>query len=211
MNIPHPDIAQKLKDELTQFLWDRLLVYADALVARHSWHGILGGPPLRGFEAEDFLQDAVRKTLHGVRKWNPDEVRLEKFLMGVVESDIGHASLKSENRILVRERSLGGADDESGSRSPLEKFPAAALAPDTIQIEQEREEVIFEFCDSLSDDPPVQKMFELVYDGITKRAHQAANMGLLENQIDAIKKRLHTRVKKFAEIRTKNNKEVSHG
>ena len=75
---------------------------------------------------------------------------------------------------------------------------------------KEWDTMIFEFLEELSDDKPVQQLFEAIFDGTIKRADQAKALGVPETQIDAFKKRLSTRVKKFIANQTQKPKEVHY-
>ena len=81
----------------------RLLLLAISRLRRMSWHGERRGAPPGAAEAEDFVNDAVSKTIAGVRIWNPAACSLFQHLAGVVVSDISHAAQSAENRITLRD------------------------------------------------------------------------------------------------------------
>lgn len=209
MSAPTDDIAQRIKLELTQSLWKRLWLYADILVRQHIWHGVLGGLPLHGKSAEDYLQEAVVKTLTGKRKWNPANCPLEQHLRGVLDSDINHDSMRVMNQRIIREGSLAD-DDPQNSTSFFDRIATETITVEEIEKLKEWDAMIFEFLEALADDKQVQQLFEAIYDGTIKRADQAKTLGVPETQIDALKKRLDRRVKNFAINRTQKSKEVSH-
>jgi hypothetical protein len=68
-----------------------------------SWHGERRGAPPGAAEAEDFVNDAVSKTIAGVRIWNPTACSLFQHLAGVIVSDISHAAQSVENRATLRD------------------------------------------------------------------------------------------------------------
>jgi hypothetical protein len=88
----------------------RLLLLAISRLRRMSWHGERRGAPPGAAEAEDFVNDAVSKTIAGVRIWNPTACSLFQHLAGVIVSDISHAAQSVENRATLRDggTSLGG-------------------------------------------------------------------------------------------------------
>jgi len=87
--------------------WDdlvpRLLLLAISRLQRMTWRGQRRGPPPGASEAEDFVNDAISKTIAGVRIWNPEACTLFQHLAGVIVSDISHAAESMENRTTVRE------------------------------------------------------------------------------------------------------------
>jgi hypothetical protein len=87
--------------------WDdlvpRLLLLAVSRLQRMTWRGQRRGPPPGAAEAEDFVNDAISKTIAGVRIWNPEACSLFQHLAGVIVSDISHAAESMENRSTLRE------------------------------------------------------------------------------------------------------------
>jgi hypothetical protein len=87
--------------------WDdlvpRLLLLAVSRLRRMTWRGQRRGPPPGAAEAEDFVNDAISKTIAGVRIWNPEACTLFQHLAGVIVSDISHAAGSMENRTTLRE------------------------------------------------------------------------------------------------------------
>jgi hypothetical protein len=89
----------------------RLLLLAISRLRRMSWHGERRGAPPGAAEAEDFVNDAVSKTIAGIRIWNPAACSLFQHLAGVIVSDISHAAQSTENRATLRDGGapMGGA------------------------------------------------------------------------------------------------------
>ena len=81
----------------------RLLLLAISRLRRMSWHGERRGAPPGAAEAEDFVNDAVSKTIAGIRIWNPTACSLFQHLAGVIVSDISHAAQSAENRATLRD------------------------------------------------------------------------------------------------------------
>ena len=82
--------------------WDdlvpRLLLLAVSRLYRMTWRGRSGEAAPGAAQAEDFVNDAISKTIGGVRIWNPDNCTLFQHLAGVVVSDVSHAAGSMENR-----------------------------------------------------------------------------------------------------------------
>lgn len=83
----------------------RLLLLAISRLRRMSWHGERRGEPPGAQEAGDFVNDAVSKTIAGIRIWKPAACSLFQHLAGVIVSDISHAAGSMENRSSLREAS----------------------------------------------------------------------------------------------------------
>ena len=94
--------------------WDdlvpRLLLLAISRLYRMTWRGRRGEAPPGAAEAEDYVNDAISKTIAGVRIWNPDNCTLFQHLAGVVVSDISHAAESMENRSTIAPPSNPGGD-----------------------------------------------------------------------------------------------------
>jgi hypothetical protein len=92
--------------------WDdlvpRLLLLAVSRLQRMTWRGQRRGPAPGAAEAEDFVNDAISKTIAGVRIWNPEACTLFQHLAGVIVSDVSHAAESLENRTTLRE--MAGSD-----------------------------------------------------------------------------------------------------
>lgn len=109
--------------------WDdlvpRLLLLAVSRLYRMTWRGRRGEAPPGAAEAEDYVNDAIAKTIAGVRIWDPGRCTLFQHLAGVVVSDIGHAATSTENRT-----TMAPPKDPPGDRWPPD---SADDAPDQEQ------------------------------------------------------------------------------
>lgn len=85
--------------------WDdlvpRLLLLAVSRLSRMSWRGQRGSIAPGAAEAEDFVNDAIAKTMDGVRAWSEERCSLFQHLAGIVVSDISHAATAAENRLTL--------------------------------------------------------------------------------------------------------------
>lgn len=122
---------------------------------------------------------------------------------------VSNDATRAENRKFIRHDPTGcGESDES--QSPLDLLPAEAPSVSDLELEEERQTLIFEFLEQLGDDKLVQQLFEAIYDGVTKRADQAARLNIPVTQVDALQKRLATRTNRFTEQKIKQRQEGSH-
>lgn len=79
----------------------RLLLLAVSRLSRMTWRGRRRGPTPGAAQAEDFVNDAIAKTMAGIRAWDPDRCTLFQHLAGAIVSDISHAARSSDNRMTV--------------------------------------------------------------------------------------------------------------
>lgn len=79
----------------------RLLLLAMSRLSRMTWRGRRDAVPPGAAEAQDFVNDAIAKTLAGVRVWQEEKCSLFQHLAGVVVSDISHAAEGAENKLTL--------------------------------------------------------------------------------------------------------------
>ena len=97
MGAPHIDWTEQDWDDLVP----RLLLLAVSRLRRMTWRGRRQGPVPGAAQAEDFVNDAIAKTMGGIRIWDPDRCTLFQHLAGAIVSDISHAAESSDNRMTV--------------------------------------------------------------------------------------------------------------
>jgi hypothetical protein len=73
-------------------------------------------------EAADFVNDAISKTIAGVRAWKPQACTLFQHLAGVILSDISHVAGSIENRSTLRDT----ADRDSGPEAATDGLGGSA-------------------------------------------------------------------------------------
>lgn len=124
MDAPRIDWQSQDWDDLVP----RLLLLAVSRLQRMTWRGDRRGPPPGAAEAGDFVNDAISKTIAGVRIWNPDACSLFQHLAGVIVSDVSHAAGSMENRSTRRDTSddgEGGIVATIGDDAPDQESVAA--------------------------------------------------------------------------------------
>jgi hypothetical protein len=99
----------------------RLLLLGVSRLYRMTWRGRRGEAPPGAAEAEDYVNDAISKTIAGVRVWNPENCTLFQHLAGVVVSDISHAATSMENRGTVAPP--GNPDNPGWPPDPADDAP----------------------------------------------------------------------------------------
>ncbi len=85
----------------------RLLLYTAYRTSRKYWRGEESGSIASGKTVEDFVQQAIEKTLNGTRRWNPASFSLFEHLKSIIDSDVSHTASSYENRRFVRYSNLG--------------------------------------------------------------------------------------------------------
>jgi hypothetical protein len=133
MSGPKTDWAAQDWDDLVP----RLLLLAVSRLYRMTWRGRAGEAPPGAAEAEDYVNDAISKTIAGVRVWNPDNCTLFQHLAGVVVSDIGHAARSMENRTTV-----APPKDPPGDRWPPDPADDAPDPERTAEWRSERNRLL---------------------------------------------------------------------
>jgi DNA-directed RNA polymerase specialized sigma24 family protein len=103
-----PDWTQQGWDDLVP----RLRHVAVSRLAHMSWRGCMRGGSPGVIGAEDVVNDAIAKTIAGVRPWRPESCSLFQHLAAVIKQQISHAANSSENRLLVA--ADGRCDPEAG-------------------------------------------------------------------------------------------------
>jgi len=139
--------------------WDdlvpRLLLLAVSRLRRMTWRGDRRGPPPGASEAEDFVHDAISKTIAGVRIWSPEACTLFQHLTGVIVSDISHAAESAENRSTLR--AATGDDPESG---PALDVGDDAPDPESVATWRAEQRRLLDHLERT--DPALRRMAELM-------------------------------------------------
>jgi hypothetical protein len=98
----------------TQVDWEdlmpRLLLLAVSRLSRLRWRGLRSGTSSIA-DAEDFVSEAINKTMEDVRVWNCNTCSLFEHLRGVILSDINHAAESWDNRRTCSYPTAGDAMD----------------------------------------------------------------------------------------------------
>jgi hypothetical protein len=167
--------------------WDdlvpRLLLLAVSRLYRMTWRGRRGESPPGAAEAQDYVNDAITKTISGVRIWNPNNCTLFQHLAGVLVSDISHAATSIENR-----STFAQPDDPPGDRWPPDM---ADDGPDQGQTAEWKSEqrLLLRHLDGIDPDLAVMAGLMLIHD-MQETAALAAAMKVPPAEIANRRKRL---------------------
>jgi hypothetical protein len=215
MNDEINETLRRIEEQLNEPMIQRLTLHAAMKLERRWWQGVLGGEPPGGLKPMDFVQRAVEKTVQAAegdksgRHWNfetqPD---LSRHLRSVIDSDISHLVEGWENRTFRSEEFLNGTNSDEDSEPALSLLLAQTANPSELcaanEIEQAREKILFEFFDSLADDPQLQRLMELIFDGVGKSGEQAKKLGLTANEMYVVTRRMQRHIEQFKEKRAKS-------
>ena len=138
--------------------WDdlvpRLLLLAVSRLYRMTWRGRAGEAPPGAAEAEDYVNDAISKSIAGVRVWNPDNCTLFQHLAGVIVSDVSHAAESMENR------TTAPPSDPAGNPGPAADPADQSDNPESIAEWRSEQRRLLEHLESV--DPDLARMAELM-------------------------------------------------
>jgi hypothetical protein len=175
--------------------WDdlvpRLLLLAVSRLQRMTWRGQRRGPAPGAAEAEDFVNDAVSKTIAGVRIWNPEACTLFQHLAGVIVSDISHAAGSMENRTTLRET----AGSEAGV-SLVADVGDDAPNQETVVVWRSEQRRLLDHLDRV--DPALRVMAELMLvQDLQETADLSRAMAISAAEVANRRKRLKRAVRAY--------------
>jgi hypothetical protein len=169
----------------------RLLLLAVSRLQRMTWRGARRGPPPGAAEAEDFVNDAISKSIAGVRIWNPQACSLFQHLAGVIVSDISHAAESLENRSTLRD--TADADASSGVMAEI-----GADTPDqeAVAVWRSEQRRLLEHLERV--DPALREMAELMLmRDMQETADLSRNLGVSAAAVANRRKRLKRAVRTY--------------
>lgn len=195
-------VRARIKRELENGeILSRVLLWAAKRCRERVWRGRLGGSVPGGLEAEDFVYEAVRKTLTGQRVWDHASVSLYQHLVGVVRSDISNRLRCKENRMTILESRLG-SNGEAGRRSgpakvlDLSQFACEDPSPEEVVLFQDELEKILQHVENA--DTKLLNMAKLMAERDLSGSIELSNeLGVSVREVNNRKKRLRRLVEAF--------------
>ena len=167
--------------------WDdlvpRLLLLAVSRLYRMTWRGRRGEAPPGAAEAGDYVNDAITKTISGVRVWNPGNCTLFQHLAGVVVSDVSHAATSMENRTTA-----APPNDPAGDQWPPDPADDAPDQEHAVQWKSEQRRLLHHL-DGIDPELAVMAGLMLVHD-MQETEALAGAMGVPGSEIANRRKRL---------------------
>lgn len=197
-----------LTDQEWQVLLKRLTLYANAKARKLAWRGLMGGDEQsmpHGHGPDSLASEAIKSVLNDERKCEAvDGDGLLRFLMDVVDSMISHLVSSAENR-KTRPMPDTGRDDAPDSWHPAsapEDSPVARAAEaEAARVFQEKAQK------ALNGEPKLLELFECLKADFTGRKEIAEVLGVTEDEVTNLKKRL---ARKLDPLRIQTRK-VPHG
>ncbi len=166
----------------------RLLLLAVSRLSRMTWRGHRRGPTPGAAQAEDFVNDAIAKTMAGIRVWDPDRCTLFQHLAGAIVSDISHAAESFDNR-------LTAAPADPDAEWPPETADAAP-DPEQAALWQSEQQRLIDHLDGV--DPVLARMATCM---LVEDRREAADLCLAldvsPSEVANLRKRLKRAVRAF--------------
>ena len=167
----------------------RLLLLAMSRLSRMSFRGQRNAVPPGAAEAEDFVNDAIAKTMAGLRVWRPESCTLFQHLAGIVVSDISHAATSAENRLTLADdgRQPGGWPPDRADERPGQE-------QQTLWRSEQRR--LLGYLQAI--DPKLGQMADLILvEDIDGSAELADRLEMTVSDVANLKKRMKRAVRAF--------------
>lgn len=162
----------------------RLLLLAMSRLSRMTWRGRRNDVAPKAAEAEDFVNDAIAKTIAGVRVWQEANCSLFQHLAGIVVSDISHAAGAAENRLTLAD---DGRTDRRGGWPPDREDDRPGQEQQVLWRSEQRR--LLGHLDEV--DPRLARMAELILvEDVDASADLAARLDCPINEIANLRKRM---------------------
>jgi DNA-directed RNA polymerase specialized sigma24 family protein len=166
----------------------------------------------RGLSVEDAVSYIIQSVFEGTRKWDPNEIPLEDWLINQVDSVMDWWLKLRENRDVAFEELENVAQEDVHDPKSIQKIELEAVlkfgppSPEKILIEETDEQeakVFFEAVyDDTSDDPELQEMIIAMLDMDDLKPRVVAEaLGVPVEDIYNRKKRLQRHLDKLIAIR----------
>lgn len=185
--------AEVQVNEVAAATWEdvvpRLLLLAMSRLSRMSFRGQRDAVPPGAAEAEDFVNDAIAKTMAGLRVWRPENCTLFQHLAGIVVSDISHAATSAENRLTL-------ADDgrQPGGWPPDRTDDRPGQEEQTLWHSEQRR--LLGYLQAI--DPKLGQMADLILvEDIDGSAELATRLSMTVSDVANLKKRMKRAARAF--------------
>ena len=211
-------VLERLDEELTQDMYDRLVLHAQHKVNRLFWQGGIYGAPLpEGLEANDIVRRMVRRVLLGAREgpgkdrrcWDA-EGDLYKYLASAIDSEVSNLVSAAANQLMRLASVHDGATNRAaeGARTSVLERDSKTLSadeeawrpqdlpdPEELVLREEREaehdRFFWGFYEFVKDrDEELLPYLEEILDGCIKPRELADSLGVPVDRVYNAKKRL---------------------
>jgi DNA-directed RNA polymerase specialized sigma24 family protein len=187
---------QRLRDEVPR-VYRRVLARAIAFAKDKRVLAHFGGHA--GKAAEDLVQEAVVRTLRGKRKWNPDAVDLEHFLVQAVRSIADSYKLRGSRRASEYDDALGGADDANAglSTEPAPSPAQTAIRQESLAMLED------ELIQAAGDDENLLQFVEALLSGVYLPRELQQHLSWDEEKVNVVFRKLRRRMRRRRETEGK--------
>jgi hypothetical protein len=151
---------------------------------------------LRAEEAEDFVNDAIAKTIAGVRIWNRENCTLFQHLAGVIVSDISHAASSLDCRLRVSDQIRSENENIVWPPDLADESPSQELVEEWRSLQRR----LLDYLKHI--DPGMGRMAELiVLQDINATDELSRRLALAPSEVANLRKRLRRAARAYyAEI-----------
>ena len=144
-------------------------------------------------DAAGLLNDALKKTLQGARRWRPKNVGFVGHLLGVIRSDVSHRGDQvTRGRPTVSSAADSRrVDDDGGTADPVEDY-----AGDTPTAEREAaaREQLEALAHLFADDDDVSLIIEALAEAMTGPEIQK-DLGISKTEYETVMKRMRRKAR----------------
>lgn len=182
----------------------RLVRFVEYRARIYSWRSGSGTELAKGVTPEDIVQDVIKKTLLGDRKWDPCKGALEPWLKDQVKSEIDHLYRSAGNQHEIQ--SLDDPEDDeltvavAAQASQVALLSSRPSAEAEVIIKEEQDNVrnqVDEILTILEDLPELQEIVFAVLDGCEpKPRYLGESLGIPVREVNNRLKRLRRLVLK---------------
>lgn len=155
-------------------------------------------PVINGYTPKTLTQEAIKRTIAGTRKWNPEEVPLLQFLFGVVRSIID-CEMKKHCAVKLAHPTT---DDSGNISDPAGNIPDDAPTPEAVTdvgLIAERQRIFLDsFIPTIEADEDLSALMLAMMDGYTENKEIEGQTGIPANRISELKRKLRGKMEAFA-------------
>jgi DNA-directed RNA polymerase specialized sigma24 family protein len=194
------DVFRRLQEADWDTICRALIGYARHRASYYAWRGGGTFELAVGQTIEDIVQETIKKTCSGERRWDPGKGPLERWLRDQVKSIMDHLAKSAPNRYETQglETIIGNIDDGLAMTNTLEYNPPesarVASAEEVVLKKEEIEEECYLLIDAADDDEQLKQMVDLVWNGYEKAQEIAEAMGISANEVYTLTRKLKRRV-----------------
>lgn len=185
------DQLEQLQKLISTKEYKDLFRYSDYILrVKYGWNNQDKSLPA-GYEAEDFVQDAISSLVIGNRTWDSEKFpNLVVVLKGMIKSEIYNFFSTRKKEIETLKNNSSCIGNEDGQQIEI-KDNTSFLADKQLEL-NEMANLIY---DSVKDDEELEEIVYCLMSNITKRQDIAHELSISPSEVDNRKKRLFRKTK----------------